>query len=190
MKRKNQKLFLPGTKMLLKNKWKLLLWILLVATVLGANWSISRFGIVPIGFSTSAPAGVYFAGIAFTLRDLLHNQPGPSRPWIISAIMAGAFLSAFVEDAQRLALASATAFFLSEMADWAIYSPLRRKGWIVAVAASNSVGLLVDSMIFLSLAFGSLAFLQGQILGKAYMTLLAIGILWVMRASQKAKASS
>ena len=176
--------------MLLGTKWKLLLWMLFVATVLGANWSISQFGIVSIGFGASAPAGVYFAGIAFTLRDLLHNQPGSSRPWIISAIMAGAFLSAFVEDAQRLALASATAFFLSEMADWAVYSPLRRKGWIVAVAASNGIGLLVDSMIFLSLAFGSLAFLEGQILGKAYMTLLAIGILWIIRAGGKAKTSS
>ena len=176
--------------MLLGTKWKPLLWMLFVATVLGANWSISQFGIVSIGFGTSAPAGVYFAGIAFTLRDLLHNQPGSSRPWIISAIMAGAILSAFVEDAQRLALASATAFFLSEMADWAVYSPLRRKGWIVAVAASNSIGLLVDSLIFLSLAFGSLAFLEGQILGKAYMTLLAIGILWIIRAGQKAKPSS
>ena len=175
--------------MLLGNTWKPLLWVLFVATVLGANWSISQFGIVPIGFGTSAPAGVYFAGIAFTLRDLLHNQPGSSRPWIISAIMAGAFLSALVADAQRLALASATAFFLAEMADWAVYSPLRRKGWIVAVAASNSIGLLVDSIIFLSLAFGSLAFLEGQILGKAYMTLLAIAILWIIRAGGKAKTS-
>jgi uncharacterized PurR-regulated membrane protein YhhQ (DUF165 family) len=175
--------------MLVSNKWKPLLWILFVATVLGANWAMSRFDIVPIGFGIHAPAGVYFAGIAFTLRDLLHNQPGSSRPWIISAIIVGALLSAVVADAQRLALASATAFFLSEITDWAVYSPLRRKGWIMAVAASNGMGLLVDSIIFLSLAYGSLAFLEGQILGKAYMTLLAIGILAIIRAGQKAKSS-
>jgi hypothetical protein len=36
------------------------------------------------------------------------------------------------------------------------------------------VGLLVDSVLFLLLAFGSLDFLAGQVVGKAWMTLLAL----------------
>ena len=51
---------------------KLGLWTAFVATVAGANWALANFGIVNIGLGLTAPAGVYFAGIAFTLRDLLH----------------------------------------------------------------------------------------------------------------------
>ena len=43
-----------------------------------------------------------------------------------------------------------------------------------AVVASSVVGLVVDSIVFLWLAFGSLDFLLGQIVGKAWMVLLAI----------------
>ena len=42
----------------------------LVATVFAANCAINRFGIVSVGFDLHAPAAVYFAGLAFSLRDL------------------------------------------------------------------------------------------------------------------------
>jgi hypothetical protein len=59
--------------------------------------------------------------------------------------------------------------------------PLRRRGWLRAVAASNAAGLAVDSALFLWLAFGSLDFLAGQVLGKAWMTALAVALLWAIR---------
>jgi hypothetical protein len=37
-----------------------------VATIVGANWALATFGVVPVGFGLYAPAGVYFAGLAFT----------------------------------------------------------------------------------------------------------------------------
>ncbi len=78
-------------------------------------------------------------------------------------------------------LASATAFFLSELADFAVYTPLQRKRLITAVFASSVVGLVVDSMIFLYLAFGSLEFLPGQVVGKFWMVLLALPLIWWLR---------
>src|SRR6266511_3015013 len=77
----------------------------------------------------------------------------------------------------RLALASGSAFLFSELLDFAVYTPLRRRSWLGAVAASNAVGLVADSALFLTLAFGSLDFLAGQIVGKAEMTLLAVALL-------------
>jgi uncharacterized PurR-regulated membrane protein YhhQ (DUF165 family) len=70
---------------------------------------------------------------------------------------------------------------LSEFADLAVYTPLARRRFVAAVVASSLVGLLVDSIIFLWLAFGSLAFLPGQILGKAAMVVLSIPFVLYLR---------
>lgn len=148
-----------------------------IVTIFAANWAIQTFGFVPVGFGLVAPAGVYFVGLAFTFRDLAHEAVG--RLWIIAAILIGAALSAIVSP--QFALASGTAFLLSELADFAVYTPLRERGWLRAVAISNVVGLVLDSVLFLWLAFGSLEFLSGQIVGKAWMTLLAITLLWMAR---------
>jgi queuosine precursor transporter len=150
-----------------------------IAVIVLANWAIQTFGIVPVGFGLAAPAGVYFAGLAFTLRDLVQEQLG--RRWTVLAIVAGAGLSAVVSP--QFALASGTAFLLSELADFAVYTPLRRRNWLAAVALSNTVGLAVDSILFLQLAFESLDFLAGQIVGKLWMTVLAVALLQLWRRS-------
>lgn len=148
-----------------------------IAVIVLANWAIDTFGVVPVGFGLAAPAGVYFAGLAFTLRDLTQEQLG--RTWTVGAILIGAAVSALVSPA--FALASGTAFLLSELADFAVYTPLRERNWLVAVALSNTVGLVIDSAVFLTLAFGSLAFLPGQVIGKLWMTALAVAVLWAFR---------
>jgi uncharacterized PurR-regulated membrane protein YhhQ (DUF165 family) len=149
-----------------------------IATIFAANWAIVTFGLVPVGFGLLAPAGVYFAGLAFTLRDLTQDALG--RRWTYAAIVVGAALSGLLSG--PLAIASGVAFLLSETADLLVYTPLRERRWLFAVGASNVVGLVVDSVLFLLLAFGSLEFLAGQIVGKLLMTAIAIVILWARRA--------
>lgn len=149
----------------------------LLLTVICANLAIARLGLVPVGWGLVAPAGVYFAGMAFSLRDALHEAGG--RRWVLAAVAVGAVLSALLSPA--LAAASGLAFAASELADYAVYSPLRRRGWLAAVVASNLVGLVVDSALFLWLAFGSLDFLAGQVVGKAYMTALAVALILAYR---------
>jgi uncharacterized PurR-regulated membrane protein YhhQ (DUF165 family) len=153
-----------------------------IATIFAANWAIQTFGIVPVGFGLYAPAGVYFVGLAFTLRDLTQERLGKGA--VLVAIAVGAVLSAFVSP--QFAVASALAFGLSELADFAVYTPLRSRSWIGAVVASNVVGLVVDSALFLWLAFGSLDFLAGQVVGKAYMTVLAVVLLALVRMRRNA----
>jgi len=149
-----------------------------IATVVLANVAVLRWGLVPVGFGLVAPAGVYFAGLAFTLRDLTQDALG--RKWVLAAILIGAGLSALFSPA--LALASAIAFLVSELLDFAVYTPLREKRWLTAVTASNVVGAVADSAIFLWLAFGSLAFLPGQVWGKLLMTALAVAVLALYRS--------
>lgn len=151
-----------------------------IATIFAANWAIQQFGVVPVGFGLMAPAGVYFAGLAFTFRDLTQDSLG--RTWTIGAVLIGAALSALVSPG--FALASGTAFLFSELADLLVYTPLRERRWLTAVALSNVVGFVIDSILFLSLAFGSLDFLAGQIVGKAWMTILAVAVLWFWRRSR------
>ena len=158
-------------------KGKVLVVAMLIAylsTVIIANWAVEEFGIVPVGFNLSAPAGVYVAGIAFTLRDILHEIAG--RGMVILAILAGSTLSLAVAS-PKLAIASAAAFGFSELADLAVYTPINKHRWLLAIAASNVVGLIIDSALFLWLAFGSWMFLPGQVAGKAWMTIVAVMIL-------------
>jgi len=146
-----------------------------VACVPFANWLIGHVGtvcvphgpcLVPVGFGLTAPSGVLLAGLALVLRDAVQARLG----FVVAAtaVLAGAALSAFVAP-PSLALASGAAFLISEAVDTIVYTPLRRRGLVLAVAASSVVGLAIDSVAFLLLAFGSLQFLAGQLVGKGWM---------------------
>ncbi len=152
--------------------------ILYIGCIFGANWAISTFGFIPVWPGLLAPAGVLFVGASFTLRDLVQERLG--RRWTMGAIVIGAGLSYFVSPA--FALASGVTFLISEASDFFVYTPLKGKTWLGAVAASNTVGLVVDSVLFLWLAFGSLQFIAGQIVGKMEMTILAVVLIMLWRA--------
>jgi queuosine precursor transporter len=157
-----------------------------MACIPTANWMIGHLGTTcvangpcllpvfpwsPQGGPIMAPSGVSMIGIALVLRDLVQRRLG--RVAALIAIMAGAALSGALAPPQ-LVMASTTAFFLSELADFAVFTPLQKRGLVLAVLASAMVGLIADSILFLWLAFGSLEFLEGQVLGKAWMVLLAL----------------
>jgi uncharacterized PurR-regulated membrane protein YhhQ (DUF165 family) len=161
-------------------------------TIPAANWMIGNIGtvcmrngpcLIPVapnlhGSSLMAPSGVLMIGVALVLRDLVQRRLGVT--YSACAVVVGALLSALVAP-PALVLASGTAFLLSEFADLAVYTPLARRRLVAAVVASSLVGLVVDSMIFLWLAFGSLDFLLGQVVGKAWMVLLSIPFVLALR---------
>jgi uncharacterized PurR-regulated membrane protein YhhQ (DUF165 family) len=117
------------------------------------------------------------AGAAFALRDAVQEELGVR--WVLLAIAAGAILATAVAPL-RIAAASGFAFLFSELSDFAVYTPVRRRSWMAAAVFSNTVGDLVDSVIFLSLAFGSLANVAGLIVGKWYVTLPLV-VWWGVR---------
>jgi len=165
-----------------------------MACIPAANWMIGHVGtscapagpcLVPVlpwspqGGPMMAPSGVSMIGIALVLRDLVQRRLG--RLPALMAIVAGAVLSGALAPPQ-LVVASTTAFFLSELADFAVFTPLQKRGLVLAVLASAVVGLIADSVLFLHLAFGSLEFLAGQIVGKTWMVLLALPIVhWIRK---------
>ncbi|MFE2583773.1 VUT family protein [Streptomyces sp. NPDC059378] len=154
-----------------------------IATIPAANLAVTHFGAVPVGFGYAAPAGVYMVGLALVLRDLARETAG--RNAVLAAIAIGTVLSYLLAD-PTLATASAVAFVVAETLDFAVYEPLRQRGLPLAMLASNAVGLLADSLLFLKLAFNSLTYLPGQILGKTWMTLAAIAVLALLRQRKNA----
>lgn len=154
-----------------------------VGTILAANYVTSRYGMIPVGFGLMATAGTYFAGLAFILRDLVQDKAG--RKAVVAVILAGAVLS-YAISSPFIATASAAAFLLSEGADFAVYTPLRKRGYVRAAVASNLVGTAVDTVIFLTIARFPLgrAF-AGQMVGKITVTALAVVLVAVVRLRRR-----
>jgi queuosine precursor transporter len=163
-------------------------------TIPVANWMIGHVGtvcvpngpcLIPVApklmdssSALMAPSGVLMIGIALVLRDLVQRRLGF---WVaVAAILIGTGLSGMVAPISLVA-ASASAFLLSELADLAVYTPLARKRMVAGVILSSMVGLVIDSIVFLWLAFGSLDYLAGQIVGKAWMVLLSIPLVVLLR---------
>ncbi len=160
--------------------------VLFVLTIPLGNWMVVNVGfvceasgpcVIPVWPGLMAPSAVLVAGLALVLRDAVHQLLGAR--FALYSIFAGAVLSGFISE-PSLILASTCAFLFSELADFFVYTPLRNHslGW--AVVLSGLVGSMVDSAIFLSMAFGSLDYWFGQVLGKFWMSLLggAIIVLW------------
>jgi hypothetical protein len=161
---------------------------LFTACIPAANWIIQNVGtkcipdgpcLIPVAPGLMAPSAVLVVGLAFVLRDLVQRRLGLH--WAAIAIIVGAGLSALLAP-PSLVIASGVAFLISEFADLAVYTPLQKRRMILAVVASSIVGLIVDSAVFLQLAFGDLTYIWGQIVGKAWMVLFAIPFIAWLRA--------
>ena len=158
-----------------------LLFLSFLATVPLANYLIQNVGtvcvekgpcLIPVGFGLTAPSGVLLIGVALVLRDLLQESAG----WKVSilAVVLGSVVSWLTSD-PFIAVASAVAFLSAETLDLLVYTPLRKKGKHIAVLLSGVVGSLVDSILFVYIAFGSIEFSLGNTVGKLYATVLVAG---------------
>lgn len=153
-----------------------------LATIPAANWLIGHVGtcvphgpcLLPVAPGIEAPSGVLVIGAALMLRTMLQELAG--RRWVLGCIVAGSALSAVIAPT-ALVMASAAAFLCGELSDWAVYSRLRERGFAVALVMAGIAGSVVDSALFLGLAFGSLAFMPGQVIGKAWASLAAAAAL-------------
>jgi uncharacterized PurR-regulated membrane protein YhhQ (DUF165 family) len=132
-----------------------------LGAIIAANLISARWG---------ADASVYNAfflvGLAITTRDYLHDLWHEHRVRNMEMlIIGGSALSygasiALASDAlpselvARIALASLVAFAVAETMDALSYHALRRREWLERSNASNFVSATLDSVIFVSIAFG------------------------------------
>lgn len=165
--------------------------IIYAATIPLANWIISNVGTqlfpggphtIPVGFGFDAPSGVLMIGLALVSRDIIQRYAG--NRYALAAIIIGVAIS-FVVAEPAIATASAVAFLLGELADFSVYTPLQKRNIVLAVIASGVIGGIVDSLVFLQIAFGSTMFWQGQVIGKAWMALGSGVVIWAIRRTFK-----
>jgi uncharacterized PurR-regulated membrane protein YhhQ (DUF165 family) len=144
----------------------------------------------------SAPGGTYLIGVALALIELAHHTaPTRRQGWLNAQVMvaAGFFASALLAgyiaivdemspadetfgalaDTWRIVAGSLAAFAVSETIDNVIGAWLRDRVHDAGrVLATNAVSAPLDSVVFLLIAFGSLEFIEGQIVVKLAATLV------------------
>jgi queuosine precursor transporter len=168
---------------------------LYVAVVVSAQVGTNKIVDVPFTDLT-APGGTYLIGIALSLIELAHRTAPTRREGFVNAQVmvlcgwaASILLAAYLallnvmspDDALfdrlagtwRIVAGSLVAFLVSETIDNSFGAWLRdRVHDAVRVVATNAVSVPLDSVVFLLVAFGSLEFIEGQIVVKYAVTVI------------------
>lgn len=124
-----------------------LMWpALYVLTIFSVNLGFSYIPPIDLGFGFFAPMAIV-VGIVFIVRDMSQVALGPNM--VLIPMVIGIVLSYLMAD-PYVAAASAVAFTISELCDWAVFTftkrPLRER-----IIISNCVAIPIDSMVFLGL---------------------------------------
>ena len=156
-----------------------------LAAIVAANLSVATFG--P---SVTIVNAFLLIGFDLTARDRLHEAwEGRSLPVRMALLIAtgGAMSYLLNAGAGQIAVASTVAFAASATLDAVVYALLGERGRLLRINGSNVVGAAADSLIFPTLAFGSLmpAIVIGQFVAK-----VAGGFLWSLVPTFRARAAA
>lgn len=155
---------------------------LYVGAIVAANVLTANLGLVPVGFGLLATAGTYAAGFALLARDFVQRHAGIR--WALSAVIVGIVLSWFLAT-PALALASAAAFACAELVDTALFTIVRRRGFIRAALLSCMASAPIDTFVFLAIAGFPLTWqtVLGQFIGKVLWASIAPLLIYGMGRS-------
>lgn len=148
--------------------------IVYVVAMTLANLSVATFG--P---SVTAINAFVLIGLDLSLRDWLHVR---LKVWQMGILIlfTGLLTFALNPAAGQIAIASAVAFTLAAIVDWATFVKLRGT-WLIRANGSNIAGAAVDSVIFPTIAFGAL---MPEIVIIQFIAKVAGGALWVWLLSR------
>ena len=149
-----------------------------IALIVFVNWAFVVVDPVRLPGGVIWPPITIFVGFVFVVRDFAQREIGH---YVLGAMGIGVVFS-YLMAGPEVALASAVAFLISEMADWAVYSfsklPLSQR-----VIWSSVISTPIDTLIFLSM----LGFFS--VTGAAVMTLSklvgAIIVWWLIRRREQ-----
>lgn len=145
--------------------------IFYLSSIILANILVHTFGIVTV-LGITFPAGAVAIGLTFSARDYVQRKHGKWGCWIWMVI---AMVITFFFN-RDIALASMSAFIISEFVDWLIFT-YSKKPFNQRIILSNLFGTPIDSLIFVCLAFGwNWPAIWGQTLVKFASSLIVLAL--------------
>jgi uncharacterized PurR-regulated membrane protein YhhQ (DUF165 family) len=143
--------------------------------MIAANLLVATFG--P---SVTAINAFLLIGLDLTLRDWLHVRLTKAQMGLL--ILSASLLTYLLNpDASMIAVASAIAFLLAALVDWFVF--VRTTGsWIKRANISNTASAGVDSLVFPTIAFGSL---MPEIVAMQFVAKILGGGLWAWILNKK-----
>ena len=105
--------------------------------------------------------GAFSYPITFLITDLANRAfgKGVARYVVLIGFFIGIILTFFVSTnfadiiSIRIAIGSATAFIIAQNIDINVFDKLRKKKWYIAPITSSTIGSIIDTFIFFSIAF-------------------------------------
>ena len=146
--------------------------LLYVALIVAVNYGFSVVPLVKLPDGTMWPPMSLVVGFIFVVRDFAQREIGHK---VLLAMLVGAALSYVMAD-PYVAIASAAAFLVSELADWLVYS-LTKRPLSQRIIYSSLLSAPLDSAVFL------FAIQHFSIVGVITMTaskLVGAAIVWWM----------
>ena len=141
------------------NKFILLSFIMGVV-VLSSNFLV-QFPVNYYGLNEILTYGAFSYPVAFLITDLANRSYGKifARKVVYLGFLIGIVFTLFFSTnftdliSIRIAIGSGTAFLVAQLLDVQIFDKLRKNRWYVAPLASSSIGSIVDTFLFFSIAF-------------------------------------
>jgi len=142
------------------NKNFMLLSFLMGVVVLSSNYLV-QFPVNHYGLNKTLTYGAFSYPVAFLITDLANRSYGKftARKIVyigfIFGIVFTLFFSTNFKDliSIRIAIASGSAFLVAQLIDVQIFDKLRKNKWYVAPLISSTIGSLIDTLLFFSIAF-------------------------------------
>ena len=136
---------------------------LLMGIIVVISNYLVQFPIKYFGLSDILTYGAFSYPITFLITDLANRAYGKivARKVVYIGFIVGILLTIFVSTnfsdiiSIRIAIGSGTAFFIAQNLDVQIFDRLRRKSWFVAPLTSSTLGSVIDTFLFFSIAFYS-----------------------------------
>lgn len=148
------------------------------AAIIAANLSVATFGpmVTPIN-------AFFLIGLDLALRDFLHNR---LTKWQMLGLIVGTGLVSYAINpaSGMIAIASVIAFIVSSCVDWVVFIRVTGR-WLTRSNTSNIAGAAVDSVLFPTIAFGSL---MPEIVLTQFIAKVVGGFLWAYLLRNKVSA--
>ena len=153
-----------------------------IALIVAVNWGFTVVPLVKMPGGEMWPPMSLVVGFIFVVRDFAQREVGHK---VLIAMLIGAALS-YVMASPYVALASAAAFLVSELADWLVYTVTRRP-FSQRILFSSLIGTPIDSVVFLY-GIGHLT-VSGVVAMTISKMVGALIVWWMIRRREEAGAA-